>query len=251
MSWLEGRTAVVTGGAGGIGSLICEELAREGAGVAVWDMDLDRAEQLAGTIAGARAYQVDITDSASVGRVTDQTRADFGRIDSLINNAGISRVGDHTQDLSDEIWHQSIGVMQTGVFFCSRAVGRVMIEQGSGTIVNISSIRGYSANPGRLAYCASKAAVIMMTEVMAGEWGPLGIRVNTIAPGVIATGMWKHEVSLGLYREEDYIETIPSRRIGEPSEVGRLCAFLSSDECGYINGACIPIDGALTRIPSG
>ena len=104
MSWLEGRTAVVTGGAGGIGSLICEELAREGAGVAVWDMDLDRAEQLAGTITGARAYQVDITDSASVGRVTDQTRADFGRIDSLINNAGISRVGDHTQDLSDEIW---------------------------------------------------------------------------------------------------------------------------------------------------
>ena len=87
--------------------------------------------------------------------------------------------------------------MQTGVFFCSRAVGRVMIDQGKGTVVNISSIRGYSANPGRLAYCAAKAAVIIMTEVMAGEWGPLGIRVNAIAPGVVATGMWKEEVARG------------------------------------------------------
>ena len=251
MAWLEGRIAVVTGGAGGIGSAICEELAREGATVAVWDMDGAKAAELAATIPHAQAYEVDITDSAAVDRVAAQVLADHGRIDTLINNAGISLVGDHTHELSDEIWEQSIGVMQTGVFYCSRAVGRGMIEQGSGTVVNISSIRGYSANPGRLAYCAAKAAVIIMTEVMAGEWGPLGIRVNAIAPGVVATGMWKEEVARGLYREEDYIEVIPSRRLAEPSEIGRLCAFLSSNECAYINGACITIDGALTRIPSG
>ena len=251
MAWLEGRIAVVTGGAGGIGSAICEELAREGATVAVWDMDGAKAAELAATIPHAQAYEVDITDSAAVDRVAAQVLADHGRIDTLINNAGISRVGDHTHELSDEIWEQSIGVMQTGVFYCSRAVGRGMIAQGSGTVVNISSIRGYSANPGRLAYCAAKAAVIIMTEVMAGEWGPLGIRVNAIAPGVVATGMWKEEVARGLYREEDYIEVIPSRRLAEPSEIGRLCAFLSSNECAYINGACITIDGALTRIPSG
>jgi NAD(P)-dependent dehydrogenase (short-subunit alcohol dehydrogenase family) len=251
MAWLEGRIAVVTGGAGGIGSAICEELAREGATVAVWDMDGAKAAELAATIPHAQAYEVDITDSAAVDRVAAQVIADHGRIDTLINNAGISKVGDHTHELSDEIWEQSIGVMQTGVFYCSRAVGRGMIDQGSGTVVNISSIRGYSANPGRLAYCAAKAAVIIMTEVMAGEWGPLGIRVNAIAPGVVATGMWKEEVARGLYREQDYIDVIPSRRLAEPSEIGRLCAFLSSNECAYINGACITIDGALTRIPSG
>jgi NAD(P)-dependent dehydrogenase (short-subunit alcohol dehydrogenase family) len=251
MAWLEGRIAVVTGGAGGIGSAICEELAREGATVAVWDMDGAKAAELAARIPHAQAYEVDITDSAAVDRVAAQVVADHGRIDTLINNAGISKVGDHTHELSDEIWEQSIGVMQTGVFYCSRAVGRGMIDQGSGTVVNISSIRGYSANPGRLAYCAAKAAVIIMTEVMAGEWGPLGIRVNAIAPGVVATGMWKEEVARGLYREQDYIDVIPSRRLAEPSEIGRLCAFLSSNECAYINGACITIDGALTRIPSG
>jgi NAD(P)-dependent dehydrogenase (short-subunit alcohol dehydrogenase family) len=251
MAWLEGRTAIVTGGAGGIGSAICDELAREGATVAVWDLDGARAAELAARIPRAQAYEVDITDSASVDRVVGLVLADHGSIDTLINNAGVSRVGDHTHELSDEIWEESIDVMQTGVFYCSRAAGRVMIDQGKGTVVNISSIRGYSANPGRLAYCAAKAAVIIMTEVMAGEWGPLGIRANAIAPGVVATGMWKEEVARGLYREQDYIDTIPSRRLAEPSEIGRLCAFLSSDECSYINGACITIDGALTRIPSG
>jgi NAD(P)-dependent dehydrogenase (short-subunit alcohol dehydrogenase family) len=251
MAWLEGRTAIVTGGAGGIGSAICDELAREGATVAVWDLDGARAAELAARIPRAQAYEVDITDSAAVDRVVGLVLADHGSIDTLINNAGVSRVGDHTHELSDEIWEESIGVMQTGVFYCSRAAGRVMIDQGKGTVVNISSIRGYSANPGRLAYCAAKAAVVIMTEVMAGEWGPLGIRANAIATGVVATGMWKEEVARGLYREQDYIDTIPSRRLAEPSEIGRLCALLSSDECSYINGACITIDGALTRIPSG
>jgi len=169
MSWLEGRTAVVTGGAGGIGSEICQELAAEGAAVAIWDLDGDRAEALAAGIPRATAHRVDITDSADVDRVTAKVRDRHGTIDTLINNAGISKVGDHTHELSDEIWNESIAVMQTGVFFCSRAVGRVMIDQGKGTVVNISSIRGYSANPGRLGYCAAKAAVIIMTEVMAGE----------------------------------------------------------------------------------
>src|SRR4051794_38873420 len=118
MAWLEGRVAVVTGGAGGIGSAICEELAREGATVAVWDLDGGKAAELAGQIAGAQAYEVDITDSAAVDRVVVQMRADHGRIDTLINNAGISRVGDPTHQLSDEIWQQSIDVMQTGVFYC-------------------------------------------------------------------------------------------------------------------------------------
>jgi NAD(P)-dependent dehydrogenase (short-subunit alcohol dehydrogenase family) len=93
--------------------------------------------------------------------------------------------------------------------------------------------------------------VIIMTQVMAGEWGPYGIRVNAIAPGVQATGMWKEEVARGLYKEQDYIDKIPGRRIGDPREVGRLCVFLASDAAAYITGACVTIDGGLTSIPSG
>lgn len=242
---------IVTGGGGGIGREICEEFADRGARVAVWDLTEDLGLPVAVALPDAQAFAVDITDSAAVDRAVESTTAAFGGIDVLINNAGVSRVGDHTHELSDEIWNQSIGVMQTGVFFCSRAVGRKMIDQRKGAIVNISSIRGFSPNPGRLAYCAAKSAVIIMTQVMAAEWGPYGIRVNAVAPGVQATGMWKKEVALGLYEEQDYIDMIPARRIGDPREVGRLCAFLASDEAAYITGACVTIDGGLTTIPSG
>ena len=242
---------IVTGGGGGIGSEICQEFADRGARVAVWELDEAAGKRMADALPGAEAFHVDITDSKAVDFALDQTVAAFGGLDVLINNAGVSLVGDHTHELSDEIWHKSIGVMQTGVFFCSRAAGRQMIRQRKGAIVNISSIRGFSANPGRLPYCAAKAAVIIMTQVMAGEWGPFGIRVNAIAPGVQATGMWKEEVARGLYDEQDYIDVIPARRIGEPREVGRLCVFLASDEAAYVTGACVTIDGGLTVIPSG
>jgi NAD(P)-dependent dehydrogenase (short-subunit alcohol dehydrogenase family) len=242
---------IVTGGGGGIGSAICEEFAQDGARVAVWDLDRGAAEAIAGGLEGARAYEVDITDSSAVDAATEAVVRDFGGLHVLVNNAGISRVGDHTQDLSDEIWHQSIGVMQTGVFFCSRAAGRHMLEQRDGAVVNISSIRGFSPNPGRLAYCAAKAAVIMMTKVMAGEWAPFGVRVNAVAPGVQATGMWNREVALGLFDEQEYLDLIPAHRLGDPHEVGRLCSFLASAEAGYITGACVTIDGGLTSIPAG
>ena len=241
MAWLEGRTAVVTGGAGGIGSEICQELAAEGAAVAVWDLDGDRAEALAAGIPRATAHRVDITDSADVDRVTAEVRDRHGTIDTLINNAGISKVGDHTHELSDEIWNESIAVMQTGVFFCSRAVGRVMIGQGRGTVVNISSIRGYSANPGRLGYCAAKAAVIIMTEVMAGEWGPLGIRVNAIAPGYFPTEM------TGLLEDKEQVAWICAHTaLGRPAEISELdgtLLFLATRASTYLTGQTLVVDG--------
>jgi len=247
----DGRVVIVTGGGGGIGSAICEEFARDGARVAVWDVDRGAADAVAAGLGGARAYEVDITDSAAVDAATEAVVRDLGGLHVLVNNAGISLVGDHTQDLSDEIWYQSIGVMQTGVFFCSRAAGRRMLEQRDGAVVNISSIRGFSPNPGRLAYCAAKAAVILMTRVMAGEWAPFGVRVNAVAPGVQATGMWDRDVALGLFDEQEFLDLIPAHRLGDPHEVGRLCSFLASAEAGYITGACVTIDGGLTSIPAG
>ncbi len=251
----DGRTVIVTGGGGGIGAAICDEFGRDGAALAVFDLKPDAAEATAGRLAElgleARAYAVDITESAAVDAAVAAVRSDFGGLDVLINCAGISKVGDHTHALSDEIWNESIAVMQTGVFFCSRAAGRLMIEQRSGSIVNISSIRGFSPNPGRLAYCAAKAAVLIMTQVMAAEWAPYGVRVNAVAPGVQRTGMWDEDVRRGIFDEQQFIELIPTHRLGDPHEVGRLCSFLASDEAAYITGSCVTIDGGLTSIPAG
>src|SRR5947209_4346032 len=143
---MSGRTVIVTGGGGGLGSAICEEFARLGDAVAVWDFDREAAQAVAERV-GGRAYALDVADSAAGDEATAAVGRDLGPVGVLVNCAGVSNVGDHTHELSDEIWHESIAVMQTAVFFCSRAAGRVMLERGSGAIVNISSIRGFSPNP--------------------------------------------------------------------------------------------------------
>jgi len=127
-----------------------------------------------------------------------------------------------------------------------------MIEQKSGgSIINISSIRGFSPNPGRMTYCAAKAAVIMMTHIAAGEWAGHGIRVNAIAPGVLRTPMWDYDVARGAIDEQLYLDVVPAKRLGTPREVGKLAVYLASDDSVYVNGSCIAIDGALTSIPAG
>ena len=132
------------------------------------EIDAASAEQAAAELATlgveARAYPTDVSKGAEVDATFDAAVRDFGRLDIVVNNAGISRVGPHTQDVTDEDWHDSIAVMQTGVFYCMRAAGRHMLTRESGSIINISSIRGFSPNPGRMTYCAPKAAVIMMTR---------------------------------------------------------------------------------------
>jgi NAD(P)-dependent dehydrogenase (short-subunit alcohol dehydrogenase family) len=252
---LDGRTAVVTGGASGLGFSIATELVRQGAHVALLDVDGDAADaaakQLSSDGATARGYRVDVSRSSQVDDAFTAVVRDFGQLDISVNNAGIARVGPHTHEVTDEDWAASIGVMQSGVFYGMRAAGRIMLDQGKGSIVNIASIRGFSPNPGRLAYCAAKAAVIMMTKVAAGEWGPGGVRINAIAPGVMRTPMWDSGVAHSLLDEPTYVATVPARRIGDPTEVGQLVAFLGSDRCSYMTGSVLTIDGGLTSVPAG
>lgn len=251
---LEGKNAIVTGAGTGLGRGIAEELARAGAGIAVLEINADSAaeaaEELETVGSEARAYPTDVSDGTQVDEAFASVVRDFGRLDIVVNNAGISRVGPHTQDVTDEDWHDSIAVMQTGVFFCMRAAGRIMIPQRSGSVINISSIRGFSPNPGRMSYCAPKAAVIMMTQVAAGEWAPHNVRVNAIAPGVLKTPMWDIDVGRGAIDEAAVLAVVPMHRLGLPSEVGKLAVFLGSDEAAYITGSTLTIDGALTSIPA-
>lgn len=252
---LDGQVAIVTGAGTGLGEAIARELATQGAHVALAEIDPEAGERSAGELSKlgvrARAYPTDVADREQVDATFDAVVRDFGRLDVLVNNAGISRVGPHTQDVTDEDWHDSISIMQTGVFYGMRAAARFMLPQRSGSVINISSIRGFSPNPGRLAYCAAKAAVIMMTHVAAGEWAPYGVRVNAIAPGVMKTPMWDADVARGTLDESFYLKTVPMRRLGQPSEVGRLAVFLASEDASYVTGSVQTIDGALTSIPAG
>jgi NAD(P)-dependent dehydrogenase (short-subunit alcohol dehydrogenase family) len=253
---LSGAVAAVTGAGAGLGLGIATELAKAGADIAVLEINGAAAEQAASELekhgVRARAYATDVSKSDQVDNAFAQVVSDLGKLNVAVNNAGISHVGPHTQDVTDAEWLDSIAVMQTGVFFGMRAAGRIMIEQGTGgSIINISSIRGFSPNPGRMTYCAPKAAVIMMTQIAAGEWAQYGIRVNAIAPGVLRTPMWDADVARGAIDEQKYLDVVPAGRLGTPPEVGELAVYLASDAASYVNGSCITIDGALTSIPAG
>jgi NAD(P)-dependent dehydrogenase (short-subunit alcohol dehydrogenase family) len=251
---LSGKVAIVTGAGTGLGRGIAEELASAGAGIAVLEIDAESSAQAAAELSElggeARSYPTDVAQSAQVNDAFAAAVRDFGRLDIVVNNAGISRVGPHTQDVTDEDWHDSIAVMQTGVFYCMRAAGRVLVPQGSGSVINISSIRGFSPNPGRMTYSTPKAAVIMMTKIAAGEWAPHGVRVNAIAPGVLRTPMWDADVARGAIDEQHYLDVVPMHRLGTPAEVGKLAVYLSSDDAAYVTGGVFTIDGALTSIPA-
>ncbi len=240
---LEGRKAVVTGGAQGIGYAIAERLLESGAAVALWDKDGEEAEAAAERLAAkgeVKAVVCDVTEGASVEAATSATAGAGGVIDILVNNAGISGPNKKTWEYTPEEWHQVISVDLTGVFLCCRAVVPVMRENGYGRIVNIASIAGKEGNPNAPAYSAAKAGVIGLTKSLAKELALEKIHVNCVTPAVVKTAIFDQ-------MSEEHIQymlsKIPMGRFGGTGEVAALVAWLCSEECSFSTGAVFDLSG--------
>lgn len=248
---LQDRVAVITGSARGIGRATALAFAAEGARVIVCDMDAAGGEQTAADIraadfgelsrAGRRAQfvQVDVTDRASVDALVQAAQALFGRIDVLVNNAGVLRDRSLLK-MTEQDFDFVINVNLKGVFNCTQAVAPLLAAQGSGVILNASSVVGVYGNYGQTNYVASKAGVIGMTKVWARELGPKGVRVNAVAPGFIST-----EMLAGIPDKvmEELKAKISLRRLGRPEDIANAYVFLASDEAAYITGHVLHVDG--------
>jgi NAD(P)-dependent dehydrogenase (short-subunit alcohol dehydrogenase family) len=254
---LDGQSAIVTGGGRGIGRAIALELAGMGARVAVADIQSDRALRTAGEVQArggtAVGIAADVSDRASVASLVAQVVDAFGRIDVLVNNAGVFRRA-RPLEITDEHWDVLMRVNAKGVLVCCQAVLPVMCSAGSGLVINIASQSGKIGSPDALVYCASKAAVISMTRSLALAYARAGIRVNCICPGSIDTDWWAEldqqvgveELGLapGEYRRRR-AEQIPLGRLGSPEDVAHVAGFLASSKAAYMTGQALNVTGGL------
>jgi len=243
---LKDKVCIVTGAAQGIGLATVLKFAAEGATVIVCDLQVDAIEAAAAQCrelgAEAEAHVVDVTSREQIQAMVDQVKAKYGRIDVLVNNAGITKDA-RLQKMTEAQFDAVIDVNLRGVFHCAQAVADTMVAQGAGVILNASSVVGIYGNFGQTNYAAAKFGVIGFTKTWARELGPKGVRVNAVAPGFVETPILKTipEKVLG-----EMCEQVPLRRIGRPDEIANVYAFLASDEASYINGAVLEVSGGLT-----
>ena len=236
-----GKTALVTGAARGIGLAIATRLAADGLRVAMLDQDRAAVEAAApGLGAGALALAADVTRAAEVDAAIARIEREWGRLDVLVNNAGITGRSFPIWDLTDEDWQRVNDVDLTSVFLCCRAAVKVMLRQGGGRIVNIASIAGKEGNPTLVPYSTAKAGVIGLTKALAKEVATRGILVNAVAPAVIGTELLKQMETSTV---ELLISKIPMGRVGTPEEVAALVAWLASDQCTFSTGAVYDLSG--------
>jgi NAD(P)-dependent dehydrogenase (short-subunit alcohol dehydrogenase family) len=242
---LDDRVTIVTGGARGIGFESAKALKENGAKVVIVDINAEAGEKAAKDL-GVEFVQTDLTKSEQVTKLAADIRSKYGRIDIAFNNAGIS-VNVPSEECTDEDWHKVLNTNLHAVFYCCREFGKVMLDQGKGSIINTASMSGIISNTPQpqSAYNVSKAAVIMLTKSLAGEWAKRGVRVNSISPGYIGTEMAK----IGMRNEAwytDWLKFTPMGRVGEPREVASVVVFLASEASSYFTGSNLVVDGGYT-----
>lgn len=244
----ENTTAIVTGGAAGLGLAIAEALVRRGAKVAIFDIAAEQIEaqvdRLRGEGAKVAGYVVDVSNRTAVEAAVAQVRADLGPVLILINNAGIEQFGKF-DEITDEQWDRVMAVNLRGPFICTQVVLPDMAEAQWGRIVNISSSSAQGGQSRMAAYVSSKAGVIGFTKSLALELGPKGITVNTIPPGMVVTPMLEKAIEEGRFTAslEHFAKITPVRRAGRPEDIANAAIFLCQDESDYITGQVIPVNG--------
>lgn len=246
MKRLEKKVAIITGGAAGIGAATAAKFAAEGAITIIWDLDEVRGNEFAKKLSSEGKTvvfaKVNTAKYDEIETATKAVIAKYGKIDILINNAGITR-DSSLKKMTPELWQQVIDVNLTGVFYCTKIISEYMVEKNYGRIVNASSVVALYGNFGQTNYVATKAGLIGMTKTWARELGRKGITVNAIAPGFIATEMvakMPENVIDGMKSK------VPAGRLGEPEEIASAYLFLASDEAAYINGTTLSVDGGMT-----
>lgn len=246
---LKGKVVLVTGSTRGIGKEFALGFAKEGADVVIHGRSLEKAKSISKEIEGlgvrSMAIGADVSLSQDVTRMVDETVHQFGRIDILLNNAGVNPFILEAEKIKEEGWDQVLDVNLKGVFLCCQAVGKKMIQQGGGKIINISSAAGLLGEQGFLPYCVSKAGVMVLTRILAYEWSRYNILVNAIAPGFVAGGM-----NTPILNKEVLVsgltQKVPLKRLGHPEEIVKIALFLASEDSSYINGSTIVADGGMT-----
>jgi NAD(P)-dependent dehydrogenase (short-subunit alcohol dehydrogenase family) len=240
---LDGLVALVTGGASGIGAAIAAGLSAKGARIAVVDLNESGAGSVAGELPGSRGFACNVADPDSVNGAVDAVLGEFGRIDILVNSAGIARLAP-AEDLSLADWDSTIAINLKGTFLMCQAAGRHMLAAGSGAIINMASQAASVALDQHVAYCASKFGVVGISKVLAAEWAPRGVRVNTISPTVVLTELG-HKAWDGP-KGDALKKLIPTGRFAYPDEIAAAAVFLASGAAAMVNGADLVIDGGYT-----
>jgi 2-dehydro-3-deoxy-L-rhamnonate dehydrogenase (NAD+) len=238
---LKGRSAIVTGGAAGIGFAIARRLTASGARVSLWDRDAAALQGSAAKLgSGAHTAQVDVADDASVQGARDQTLGALGKVDVLVCSAGITGPNTTTWEYPVEAWQQVLAVNLTGLFLCNRAIVPHMMKNDYGRIVNIASIAGKEGNPNASAYSASKAGVISLSKSLGKELAKTGIRVNCVTPAAVKTGMFAQMTQTHI---DFMLSKIPMGRFGEVDEIAAMVAWLCTEDCSFTTGGVFDLSG--------